>query len=151
MIYIFRFHHGPIQFVLFVPVGLSSICWHVLLVFVGCRNFLCRPAWAIGFHITDEGRFAVRWHHWAGILRRRLLSYRPLQWSLFICGSFRVNYEHSFFYCFHFMSFSKGMVREYGLTFRVSEIFPVFWIMIFRNNRNKIIMAITMSDSVALV
>ena len=40
---------------------------------------------------------------------------------------FEVYYEHSFFYCFHFMSFPKDMFREFGLALCVSEIFPVFF------------------------
>ena len=40
---------------------------------------------------------------------------------------FKVYYGHSFFYCSHFMSFPKDMVREFVLAFCVFEIFPVFF------------------------
>jgi hypothetical protein len=41
---------------------------------------------------------------------------------------FKVYYEHSFFYCFHSMSFVvKDMFREFGFAFCVSEVFPMFF------------------------
>ena len=40
---------------------------------------------------------------------------------------FNMYYGHSFFYCFHFMSFVKDMFREFGFAFCVSEVFPMFF------------------------
>ena len=40
---------------------------------------------------------------------------------------FKVYYGHSFFYCFHSLSFLKDMFREFGFAFCVSEIFPMFF------------------------
>ena len=40
---------------------------------------------------------------------------------------FEVYYGHSFFYCFHFMSFVKDMFREFGFAFCISEVFPMFF------------------------
>ena len=36
---------------------------------------------------------------------------------------FKLHYGHSFFYCFHCMSFVKDIFREFGLAFCVSEVF----------------------------
>ena len=36
-------------------------------------------------------------------------------------------YGHSFFYCFHFMSFVKDMFRDFRFAFCVSEVFPMFF------------------------
>ena len=40
---------------------------------------------------------------------------------------FKVYYGHSFFYCFHFMSFVKDMFREIGFAFCIPEVFPMFF------------------------
>ena len=40
---------------------------------------------------------------------------------------FKVYYRHSFFYCFHFMSFLKDMFREFGFAFCVCEVFLMFF------------------------
>ena len=41
---------------------------------------------------------------------------------LWLFSVFKVYYGHSFFYCFHFMSFLKDMFREFGFAICVSEI-----------------------------
>ena len=39
----------------------------------------------------------------------------------------KVYYGHIFFYCFHFMSFLKEMLREFGFSFCIFAIFAVFF------------------------
>ena len=40
---------------------------------------------------------------------------------------FKVYYGHSFRYCFHFMSFVKDMLREFGFVFCISKVLPMFF------------------------
>ena len=47
--------------------------------------------------------------------------------SIVFISCFKMYYGHSFFYCFHFMSFLKDMFREFRFVFCVYEVFPTFF------------------------